>query len=247
MDASYVASARRLRGSSRRSVVSASSYSVHSQAEQGSLQDESVVKNLESDLFEASATKTHGLDSVLQPETEQPGQNGTVKTQVVTSKRGRRWPARLLSMVCSLVVVSILSVLFAILYMVVQGWGSIVDYLFSCTPCGLVLELPTPVTQSPITASCRQFHVSVEFADRVTLRCLKTPDGKYSPLCPCTKWSPGLNLPFWPRDEIDFICGAWLGPSFPLFLPSLGYPSPPWPPMPLPAFPSTLFPGFCWD
>ncbi|XP_044158741.1 ADP-ribosylation factor-like protein 6-interacting protein 6 isoform X2 [Bufo gargarizans] len=120
MDASYVASARRLRGSSRRSVVSASSYSVHSQAEQGSLQDESVVKNLESDLFEASATKTHGLDSVLQPETEQPGQNGTVKTQVVTSKRGRRWPARLLSMVCSLVVVSILSVLFAILYMVVQ-------------------------------------------------------------------------------------------------------------------------------
>ncbi|XP_040295343.1 ADP-ribosylation factor-like protein 6-interacting protein 6 [Bufo bufo] len=120
MDASYVASARRLRGSSRRSVVSASSYSAHSQAEQGGLQDESVVKNLESDLFEVSAAKTHGLDSALHPETEQPGQNGTVKTQVVTSKRGRRWPARLLSMVCSLVVVSILSVLFAILYMVVQ-------------------------------------------------------------------------------------------------------------------------------
>ncbi|XP_040264723.1 uncharacterized protein KIAA1257 homolog [Bufo bufo] len=61
------------------------------------------------------------------------------------------------------------------------GWGSIVDYHFTCTPCWRVLEVPTPVTQSPITASavaCRQFHVSVEFAEGVTLLRLKTPDAK---------------------------------------------------------------------
>ncbi|KAM3917587.1 ADP-ribosylation factor-like protein 6-interacting protein 6 [Leptodactylus fuscus] len=121
MDASYVTSARGLRRS-RRSVIpaSATSYSVQSRTEQRVLQDDSLVKNLESDLFEASATKTNSLNSALYPETEQPGQNGTVKTQVVTSKRGKRWPARLLSMLCCLVIVSILAVLFVVLYIVVQ-------------------------------------------------------------------------------------------------------------------------------
>ncbi|XP_073503268.1 ADP-ribosylation factor-like protein 6-interacting protein 6 [Phyllobates terribilis] len=124
MDASYVTSARRSR-SSRRPVASASttSYSVQSRIEQESSQEESVARNLESDLFEASATKTNNLDenSLLYGESEQPpGQNGTVKTQVVTSKRGKRWPARLLSMVCCLVIVSIFALLFVVLYIVVQ-------------------------------------------------------------------------------------------------------------------------------
>ncbi|XP_077129060.1 ADP-ribosylation factor-like protein 6-interacting protein 6 [Ranitomeya variabilis] len=118
MDASYVTNARRLR-SGRRSVVSASATS-QSHVEQGSSQEELVVRNLESDLFEASATKTNSLDENLYGESEQPGQNGTVKTQVVTSKRGKRWPARLLSMVCCLVIVSILALLFVVLYIVVQ-------------------------------------------------------------------------------------------------------------------------------
>lgn len=122
MDASYVTSARRLRNSSRRSVVSASaaSYSAQGRAEQEVLQEESIVRNLDSDLFEASAPKTNSVNSLLYPVTEQPEQNGTVKTQVVTSKRGKRWPARLLSMVCCLVIVSILAVLFVVLYIVVQ-------------------------------------------------------------------------------------------------------------------------------
>lgn len=122
MDASYVTSARRLRNSSRRSVVSASasSYSAEGHAEQEGLQEESVARNLDIDLFEASAPKTNSLNPLLYPVTEQPEQNGTVKTQVVTSKRGKRWPARLLSMVCCLVIVSILAVLFVVLYIVVQ-------------------------------------------------------------------------------------------------------------------------------
>ncbi|XP_056392515.1 ADP-ribosylation factor-like protein 6-interacting protein 6 [Hyla sarda] len=121
MDASYITSARRLRTSSRRPVVStsATTYSVQSRTEQSGSQEEPVARNLESDLFEASATKTNSLHS-LNPETEEPGQNGTIRTQVVTSKRGKRWPARLLSMLCCLVIVSILAVLFFVLYIVVQ-------------------------------------------------------------------------------------------------------------------------------
>ncbi|KAM4025122.1 ADP-ribosylation factor-like protein 6-interacting protein 6 [Anomaloglossus baeobatrachus] len=123
MDVSYVTSARRTR-SVRRPVTSASatSHSVQSRVEQGSAQEELVVRNLENDLFETSATKTISLDenSLLYGESEQPGQNGAVKTQVVTSKRGKRWPARLLSMVCCLVIVSILALLFVVLYIVIQ-------------------------------------------------------------------------------------------------------------------------------
>ncbi|XP_069838822.1 ADP-ribosylation factor-like protein 6-interacting protein 6 [Dendropsophus ebraccatus] len=125
MDASYVASARRLRNSSRRPVVSASvtTSSVLGRTVQSESQEDEVVRNLESDLFEASASKTNSLNSVY-PETEETGLNGTVRTQVVTSKRGKRWPARLLSMVCCLVVVSILAVLLFVLYIVVQDMQS---------------------------------------------------------------------------------------------------------------------------
>ncbi|KAG9471791.1 hypothetical protein GDO78_022747, partial [Eleutherodactylus coqui] len=109
--------ARRLR-SSHRSVApaSASSYSIQRRVEQ----KDSLVRNLESDLLENAAAKTNNLNCLLYEETEQTGHNGTVKTQVVTSKRGKRWPARLLSMVCCLVVVSILAVLFVVLYIVIQ-------------------------------------------------------------------------------------------------------------------------------
>ncbi|XP_075685411.1 ADP-ribosylation factor-like protein 6-interacting protein 6 isoform X2 [Rhinoderma darwinii] len=140
MDVSYVTSARRLRTSSRRPVVSASATSsiVQSRTEQGGFQEDSLVRNLESDLFETSAPKTNSLNenSLLHPETEEPGQNGTVKTQVVTSKRGKRWPARLLSMVCCLVVVSILAVLFVVLYIVIQGfWVLLVMSLLAGLSC----------------------------------------------------------------------------------------------------------------
>ncbi|XP_071978598.1 ADP-ribosylation factor-like protein 6-interacting protein 6 isoform X2 [Engystomops pustulosus] len=122
MDASYVTSARRLR-TSRRSVVPASATS-HSVTEQGATQEDLVVRNLESDLYVASAPKTNSLNPELYSEPQQRGQNGEVRTQVVTSKRGKRWPARLLSMLCCLVVVSVLALLFVILYIVVQEMQS---------------------------------------------------------------------------------------------------------------------------
>ncbi|XP_063789601.1 ADP-ribosylation factor-like protein 6-interacting protein 6 isoform X2 [Pseudophryne corroboree] len=126
MDASYVTSARRLRSTSRRPVVSASATS-HGVLGWGPQEDiQEVVKNLESDLIETAASKTNHLReaSLLYSGLEQSGQNGTVTSQVVTSKRGKRWAARLFSMLCCLVIVSILAVLFVVLYIVVQDMQS---------------------------------------------------------------------------------------------------------------------------
>ncbi|XP_075685410.1 ADP-ribosylation factor-like protein 6-interacting protein 6 isoform X1 [Rhinoderma darwinii] len=168
MDVSYVTSARRLRTSSRRPVVSASATSsiVQSRTEQGGFQEDSLVRNLESDLFETSAPKTNSLNenSLLHPETEEPGQNGTVKTQVVTSKRGKRWPARLLSMVCCLVVVSILAVLFVVLYIVIQDMqtGKVNEEGVKTSPLGFWVLLVMSLLAG---LSCCSFSWTVTYFD----------------------------------------------------------------------------------
>ncbi|XP_075036995.1 ADP-ribosylation factor-like protein 6-interacting protein 6 [Mixophyes fleayi] len=125
MDTSYVTSGRQLRSTNRRSVVSATSQSVQSRGAKGDVREGSVVRNLESDLNENAVSKSNKEDTLLYPGPEQFGHNGTVKSQVVTSKRGKRWPARLLSMLCCLVVVSILAVLLAVLYIVIQDMQSV--------------------------------------------------------------------------------------------------------------------------
>ncbi|KAM5151567.1 ADP-ribosylation factor-like protein 6-interacting protein 6 [Mantella aurantiaca] len=119
MDTSYVTSARRLRSTTRRP---AASNSIQSQSSKGVLLQDSLVRNLDSELSEEAAHKTNSLrdESVLHAESEQLEHNGTAKSQVVTSRKNKRWPSRLFSMFCCLVVVTILAVLLVLLYMVLQ-------------------------------------------------------------------------------------------------------------------------------
>ncbi|NP_001090440.1 ADP ribosylation factor like GTPase 6 interacting protein 6 S homeolog [Xenopus laevis] len=63
-------------------------------------------------------------ESMPSPSPEKFGRNGTVVSQVVTVKRHKRWATRILSMLCCLVVVCILSVLLAVLYLVIQDMQS---------------------------------------------------------------------------------------------------------------------------
>ncbi|KAM9305670.1 ADP-ribosylation factor-like protein 6-interacting protein 6 [Gastrophryne carolinensis] len=124
MDTSYVTSARRLRNTSRRSAafVSSASNSVQSQTATGVSLEDSVVRNLDSDLLETSAPTTHipREEPLLYTVPEQSEHNGTVKSQVVSARKSQRWPSRLFSMFCCLVIVSILAVLLVVLYIVLQ-------------------------------------------------------------------------------------------------------------------------------
>ncbi|XP_068101875.1 ADP-ribosylation factor-like protein 6-interacting protein 6 [Hyperolius riggenbachi] len=124
MDASYVTSARRLRTSSRRttSYTSATSYSAKNQDTQGGLLEDSIVRNLDSDLIQAAASKTSSLtvDSGLYAGSLQAEHNGLHKSEIVTSRKSQRWPSRLLSMVSCLVVVSVLAILLVCLFFVLQ-------------------------------------------------------------------------------------------------------------------------------
>ncbi|CAI9601473.1 unnamed protein product [Staurois parvus] len=124
MDTSYVTSARRLRSTNRRSAAytSATSNSLQSQGSTGVTLQDSLVRNLDSDLSASVAHKTNSLreDSVLYEESEQPEHNGNVKSQVVTSRKSKRWPSRLFSMFCCLLIVSILAVLLVFAYIILQ-------------------------------------------------------------------------------------------------------------------------------
>ncbi|KAE8581178.1 hypothetical protein XENTR_v10024692 [Xenopus tropicalis] len=129
MDISYGGSSRRLRSGSRNLV----SVTVTSQSQRwpsnADTEENSLVRNLDTDLYEAmtplsSSPKSASEDSLSNPALEEFGHNGTVVSQVVTAKRHKRWPARVLSMFCCLVVVCILSVLLAVLYLVVQDMRS---------------------------------------------------------------------------------------------------------------------------
>ncbi|XP_018429309.1 PREDICTED: ADP-ribosylation factor-like protein 6-interacting protein 6 [Nanorana parkeri] len=124
MDTSYVTSARRLRSTSRRPAAygNVPSNSVQSQVSKEVLLQDTLLRNLDSDLSEEVVYKTSSLrdESELYSESEQPEHNGTAKSQVVTSRKSKRWPWRLFSMFCCLVVVSMLAVLLVCLYIVLQ-------------------------------------------------------------------------------------------------------------------------------
>lgn len=122
MDTSYVTSARRLRNTSRRPTAYAASNSIHDQGSKGILQD-LLVKNLESELSEEIAYKTSSMreDFVLHEGSQQLEHNGSVTSQVLSNRKSKRWPSRLFSMFCCLVIVSILAVLLVVLYLVLQG------------------------------------------------------------------------------------------------------------------------------
>ncbi|XP_040213885.1 ADP-ribosylation factor-like protein 6-interacting protein 6 isoform X1 [Rana temporaria] len=124
MDTSYVTSARRLRSTNRRSTsyTSATSNNVQIQGSKGVALQDSLVRSLDSELSEAIPHKTNFLQehSVLYEEAEQPEHNGTVKSQVVTPRKSKRWPSRLFSMFCCLVIVSILAVLLVFAYIILQ-------------------------------------------------------------------------------------------------------------------------------
>ncbi|MEE6489296.1 hypothetical protein FKM82_015528 [Ascaphus truei] len=117
-------SARRLGSNRRQSVVFGSSTSSNFQSwgAKGDSQEKALVRNLDTELVEADPTTANNLrgDSLLYEGPEQFGQNGTVMSQVVTSKRSTRWPARVFSMLCCLVIVCILAFLLAFLYLVMQ-------------------------------------------------------------------------------------------------------------------------------
>ncbi|XP_053554282.1 ADP-ribosylation factor-like protein 6-interacting protein 6 [Bombina bombina] len=117
---SFARVTRRLKSNSHKSVVSGS-FTTHSESAQGD-EHEKVVKNLNTELLEAAAPTTHILrdESQLYTVSEQLGQNGTVLSQVVTSKRSKRWPSRVFSMLCCLVIVCFLAFLLAFLYLIVQ-------------------------------------------------------------------------------------------------------------------------------
>lgn len=125
MDTTYVTSARRLRSTGRRTAafVSATSNSVQSQAAKGFSLEDSVVRNLDNDLLEAGASSPHisREESALYTASQNTEPNGNVTTQVLSARKNQRWPSRLLSMLCCLVVVSILAVLLVFLYLVLQG------------------------------------------------------------------------------------------------------------------------------
>ncbi|KAM4698130.1 ADP-ribosylation factor-like protein 6-interacting protein 6 [Rhinophrynus dorsalis] len=130
MAMSFDSSVRRLRSSSRQSSVygQVTSRSDQRLGIQSDSQEKALVRNLEAELYEASGATTTanslGEDSLLNPGPEQFGQNGTVITHVVTSRRNKRWPARVFSMLCCLVIVCILAFLLAILYLVVHEMQS---------------------------------------------------------------------------------------------------------------------------
>ncbi|XP_053327678.1 ADP-ribosylation factor-like protein 6-interacting protein 6 [Spea bombifrons] len=125
MDMSFRSSTRRLRSNSRQSVISGSASSQETQiwGEKSSEEGAAVVRNLDTDLYEAAVSATKSLKDAppLYPDTEQ---NGTVMSQVVTSKRNKRWPARVFSMLCCLAIVCMLAILLAIVYLVMQEMQS---------------------------------------------------------------------------------------------------------------------------
>ncbi|OCT63482.1 ADP-ribosylation factor-like protein 6-interacting protein 6 [Xenopus laevis] len=130
MDLSFGGSTKRLRSSIRDFVVSGT-FTSQSQrwTSKADNQENSLVKNLDVDFYEAvtplgSTADSVREDSLPNPGPEEFGHNGTVVSQVVTAKRHKRWTARILSMLCCLVVVCILSVLLAVLYLVVQDMRS---------------------------------------------------------------------------------------------------------------------------
>nr|DBA19745.1 TPA: hypothetical protein GDO54_015528 [Pyxicephalus adspersus] len=124
MDTSYVTSASRLRSSNRRSAAytSTSSNAAQSQGSKGVILEDSLVRNLDGELSEEYAPKTNILreDSVMFSDSEQHEHNGTLKSQVVTTRKSKRWPSRLFSMFCCLMIVSILAVLLVVIYLVLQ-------------------------------------------------------------------------------------------------------------------------------
>ncbi|KAM4626085.1 ADP-ribosylation factor-like protein 6-interacting protein 6 isoform 1-T2 [Discoglossus pictus] len=115
---------RRLKSNSHQTVVSDSvtSHSFESRNIQGDDQVKEVVKSLDAELLEVTGSTAHNVrDTSLQyPVTEQLGQNGAVVSQVITSTRNKRWPARVFSMVCCLVIVCILAILLVLLYLIMK-------------------------------------------------------------------------------------------------------------------------------
>ncbi|KAM8933531.1 ADP-ribosylation factor-like protein 6-interacting protein 6 [Pelodytes ibericus] len=121
-------SSRRLRSTNHLSVIAgsvpaqATQYWGETAAEQG----ESVVKNLEVDLYEATASTASSLKEgcVLYPHNEPSVHNGTAVSQVVTAKRNNRWAARVFSMLCCLVIIGFLAFMLTILYLVMHEMQS---------------------------------------------------------------------------------------------------------------------------
>ncbi|XP_018093131.1 ADP ribosylation factor like GTPase 6 interacting protein 6 S homeolog isoform X2 [Xenopus laevis] len=131
MDLSFAGSTRQLRSSSRNLVLSGTFTSQNQRwASKADNRETSLVRNLDADLHEAMTPLRSTAGSVTEesmpsPSPEKFGRNGTVVSQVVTVKRHKRWATRILSMLCCLVVVCILSVLLAVLYLVIQGFWSL--------------------------------------------------------------------------------------------------------------------------
>ncbi|CAH2305531.1 ADP-ribosylation factor 6-interacting 6 [Pelobates cultripes] len=120
-------STRRVRSSSRLSVSGASaSQTTEKWGEKDGSREESVAKNLDRDLYEAAGLTATSLqdESMLYQGNEQAVQNGVIVSEVISSKRNKRWPARLFSMLCCLVVVCILAVMLTVIYLMMDDMKS---------------------------------------------------------------------------------------------------------------------------
>ncbi|XP_063284671.1 ADP-ribosylation factor-like protein 6-interacting protein 6 [Pelobates fuscus] len=120
-------STRRVRSSSRLSVSGASaSQTTEKWGEKDGSPEESVAKNLDRDLYEAAGLTATSLqdESMLYQGNEQAVQNGVIVSEVISSKRNKRWPARLFSMLCCLVVVCILAVMLTVIYLMMDDMKS---------------------------------------------------------------------------------------------------------------------------
>uniref|UniRef100_A0A8C5PRQ9 ARF like GTPase 6 interacting protein 6 n=1 Tax=Leptobrachium leishanense TaxID=445787 RepID=A0A8C5PRQ9_9ANUR len=126
VDMSYRSSTRHLRSSSRFSAVSGAITSQTTQNWDGKdVHADPVAKNLDKDLYNASgltATSLH-KDSALHRVNESV-HNGTVVSEIVSSKRNKRWPARVFSMLCCLLIVCILAVLLTVFYLMMDDMKS---------------------------------------------------------------------------------------------------------------------------
>ncbi|KAG8432327.1 hypothetical protein GDO86_016826 [Hymenochirus boettgeri] len=86
-------------------------------------QENALSKNLDKEFcatITPVGTRSKCKRDTLSPIPDGIEKNGSIVTQVVTSKRSKRWPARIFSMLCCLVIVCILSVLLTFLYLIVQ-------------------------------------------------------------------------------------------------------------------------------